>query len=71
MIRIIDERGTGKTSQLMLWAKEYDATFICANPKAMKYKAKIYGIEGIEFMIDNASGVPFNFYFTASSCVAR
>jgi hypothetical protein len=34
----------------MLWAKEYDATFVCANPKAMEYKAKMYGIEGIEFM---------------------
>lgn len=31
--------------------------------------ANVAGIEGIEFMIDNASGVPFNFYFTASSCV--
>lgn len=50
MIRIIDDRGTGKTSQLMLWAKEYNATFVCANPKAMEYKAQKYGIEGIEFI---------------------
>lgn len=50
MIRIIDDRSTGKTSQLMLWAKEYDATFVCSNPKAMEYKAQKYGIEGIEFM---------------------
>ena len=50
MIRIIDDRSTGKTSQLMLWAKEYNATFVCANPKAMEYKAKMYGIEGIEFI---------------------
>jgi len=39
MIRIINDRSTGKTSQLMLWAKEYDATFVCSNPKAMEYKA--------------------------------
>ena len=50
MIRIINDRSTGKTSQLMLWAKEYDATFVCSNPKAMEYKAQRYGIEGIEFM---------------------
>ncbi len=50
MIRIIDDRSTGKTSQLMLWAKEYDATFVCSNPKAMEYKAQKYGIDGIEFM---------------------
>ena len=50
MIRIIDDRSTGKTSQLMLLAKEYDATFVCSNPKAMEYKAQKYGIEGIEFM---------------------
>ena len=31
--------------------------------------ANVSGIEGIEFMIDNASRVPFNFYFTAPSCV--
>ena len=50
MIRIIDDRGTGKTSRLMLIAKEQNATFVCANPQAMEYKAKAYGIEGIEFM---------------------
>ena len=50
MIRIIDDRSTGKTSQLMLWAKEYDATFVCSNPKAMEYKAQKYGIDGIEFI---------------------
>ncbi len=31
--------------------------------------ANVGGIDGIEFMIDNASRVPFNFYFTAPSCV--
>lgn len=50
MIRIIDDRSTGKTSQLMLWAKEYNATFVCSNPKAMEYKAQKYGIDGIEFI---------------------
>ena len=31
--------------------------------------ANVCGIEGVEFMIDNASKVPFNFYFSAPSCV--
>lgn len=31
--------------------------------------ANVCGIEGIEFMIENAKTVPFNFYFTAPSCV--
>ena len=31
--------------------------------------ANVCGIDGIEFMIENASTVPFNFYFAAPSCV--
>lgn len=31
--------------------------------------ANVCGIDGIEFMIENASTVPFNFYFGAPSCV--
>lgn len=50
MIRIIDGRDTGKTSKLMLLAKENKADFICSNPRAMKYKAEQYGIEGINFI---------------------
>lgn len=50
MIRIIDERGSGKTSRLMLLAKEHNATFVCANPHAMEVKAKAYGLEGIRFI---------------------
>ena len=50
MYRIIDDRGTGKTSRLMLIAKENNAVFVCANVNAMEYKAKAYGIEGIKFI---------------------
>lgn len=50
MIRIIDSRNTGKTSQLMLLAKENNADFVCSNPRAMEYKAKQYGIDGIHFI---------------------
>lgn len=50
MIRIIDKRGTGKTSQLMSFAKEYNTIFVCSNPSAMKAKAKAYGIDGIDFI---------------------
>ena len=40
MYRIIDKRGSGKTSRLMLLAKETGATIVCSNPDAFKYKAK-------------------------------
>ena len=50
MIRIIDERGSGKTSRLMLLAKENNATFVCSNPNAMKVKAQAYGLSDINFI---------------------
>ena len=50
MIRIIGEQETGKTRRLMEIAKEQKAIFICSNPKAMEYKAKAYGISGLQFM---------------------
>lgn len=50
MYRIIDERASGKTSRLMLLAKENNAAFICSNPSAMRAKAHAYGITGLEFM---------------------
>ena len=31
--------------------------------------ANVAGVEGIDFMVDNAKSVPFNFYFSAPSCV--
>ena len=49
MYRIIDERGTGKTSRLMLIAKENNAVFVCSAPEAMQVKAKAYGIDNIKF----------------------
>ena len=50
MYRIIEGRGTGKTSRLMLIAKEQNAIFVCSNPHAMEYKAKAYGLTGIQFV---------------------
>ena len=50
MYRIIDSRGSGKTSRLLLLAKETGATVICSNPWAMKQKALAYGIIGINFI---------------------
>jgi hypothetical protein len=34
----------------MLLAKEHNATFVCANPKAMEVKAEAYGLFGINFI---------------------
>lgn len=50
MYRIIDTRASGKTSRLMLLAKETGAKIACANPSAMRQKAYAYGITGIEFI---------------------
>lgn len=50
MYRIIDGRGTGKTSRLMLLAKENNAVIVCKNPKSMLNKAHAYGIFGLEFL---------------------
>ena len=50
MYRIIDGRGTGKTSRLLLLAKENNGIVVCANPQAMREKAYRYGITGIDFL---------------------
>lgn len=50
MYRIIDGRGTGKTSRLMLLAKENNGVIVCANPAKMREKAEVYGIIGLEFL---------------------
>ena len=50
MYRIVDGRGTGKTSRLMLLAKDIGATIVCSNPHAMEQKAHAYGITGINFI---------------------
>ena len=50
MYRIIEGRATGKTSRLLLLAKEHNAIFVCSNPWAMRKKAEYYGIDGINFV---------------------
>lgn len=50
MYRIIDSRSSGKTSRLMLLAKENGAAIACSNPSAMRTKAYSYGITGINFI---------------------
>ena len=50
MYRIIDSRSSGKTSRLMLLAKETNSAIACMNPHAMRAKAHAYGITGIEFI---------------------
>lgn len=50
MFRIIDGRSSGKTSRLMLLAKETDSAIACSNPSAMRQKAYAYGITGIDFI---------------------
>ena len=50
MYRIIDGRGTGKTSRLLLLAKENNGIVVCKNPDHMREKAYAYGLTGIEFV---------------------
>lgn len=50
MFRIIDSRSSGKTSRLMLLAKETNSAIACSNPSAMRQKAYAYGITGIDFI---------------------
>ena len=47
-------------------AVRHGTTSVVCDPHEI---ANVSGIEGIEFMIENASKVPFDFYFTAPSCV--
>ena len=50
MYRIIEGRSCGKTSRLMLLAKETGAAIACSNPSAMRAKAYAYGITGVDFI---------------------
>ena len=50
MYQIIDNRNAGKTSRLMLLAKENDGILACANPYAMKAKAQAYGLSGFDII---------------------
>lgn len=50
MKQIIDKRGSGKSSRLLLMAKQYGATVVCHYPSRMKEKALIYGITGVDFI---------------------
>ena len=53
-------------SQFAKIAVRHGTTSVICDPHEI---ANVCGIEGIEFMIENASRVPFNFYFSAPSCV--
>ena len=55
MYRIIDNRATGKTSRLMLLAKEQNGIIVCKDPITMRKKAYDYGIIGIDF-------IPYHLY---------
>ena len=63
MYRIIDSRSSGKTSRLMLLAKETNSAIACSNPSAMKTKAYAYGITGIDFIPYSDL---FNGYYTGN-----
>lgn len=61
MYRIIDNRGTGKTSRLLLLAKENNGIIVCKRPDIMREKSYRYGITGIDF-ISYDSFSPLHYY---------
>lgn len=61
MTKIIDKRSSGKTSRLMLLAKENDGIIVCKNVDKMKEKAYAYGLVGIEFI--SYEDFRFDFYY--------
>lgn len=61
MIKIIDERSSGKTSRLMLLAKENDGILVCKDPIKMRDRAYDYGLVGINFM--SYEDFHFNYFF--------
>ena len=50
MYRIIDKKCSGKTSRLLLLAKENNGVVVCSNPDKMRKKAYVYGLTGIDFV---------------------
>lgn len=60
MIKIIDKKSSGKTSRLLLLAKENKGIIVCSNPQAMRYKAKQYGFEDIQ-VISYEDFIKFNY----------
>lgn len=50
MKKIIKPRGTGKSKELLEYAKENNAVFVCHNPIMMRRKAQDYGIVGIDII---------------------
>lgn len=50
MYQIIDARGSGKTSRLMLLAQENNGILVCGNPHGMAAKAKAYGLTGFDII---------------------
>ena len=62
MYRIIDSRSSGKTSRLMLLAKENNSVIACLNPYAMREKALGYGITGLTIVSYEDILNKYNYY---------
>ncbi len=50
MYQIVGNNNSGKTKKLMLLAQEHNGVLICANPHAMREKAKAYGLTGFDIV---------------------
>lgn len=50
MTHIIDKNCSGKTSRLLLLAKENKGVIVCKDPERMRDKAMSYDIKGIDYI---------------------
>ena len=66
MYRILDTKGSGKTSRLMLLVKENNGILVCSDPHSMRVKAHSYGLTG--FDIISYSEFQNKDYDTTKSC---
>ncbi len=59
MIRIIEDKDTGKTRRLMEECAKVNGVFVCANPSRMIFKARDYGLFGFDIIsyYDYVNGV--------------
>ena len=53
MIKITGSSSTGKTTRLLLLAKENNGIIVCKNIYKMRNKAYMYGLTGIDFISYN------------------
>lgn len=63
MIQIIDIRGSGKTSRLLLLAQETNGILVCSNPMIIKERAELLGLTNIKDIISYQDFIKHNYEY--------